>query len=151
MRRLQHVSRFSVNLLSFIFSGKCSANTFCTVCIYPCLAVEPPWEWLHFFYFSTTVCVSPHPCQWNGWHCRLPWSFADNLWLMILTCRQISALILRQISSKQTTNIRLTTHKYWPTNICQSWTSRADQVSQTALISKWSPRILGHNFSAWNL
>ena len=48
-------------------------------------------------------------------------SFADNLWLMIPTCRQISGPIPRQISSKQTTNIRLTTHKYCPTNICQSW------------------------------
>ena len=68
--------------------------------------------------------LPPHPWQWNspnGWHCELPWSFADNLWLMILTCRQISGLIPRQISSKQTTNIRLTTHKYCPTNICQSW------------------------------
>ena len=134
-------------------SGKCSSVSKHNVqSEHPWLAVEPSRMVAFLLLFSAVFRRIPGSgTSPNGWHCRLPWSFADNLWLMILTCRQISALILRQISSKQTTNIRLTTHKYWPTNICQRWTSRTDQVSQTALISKWSPRILGQNLSASNL
>ena len=115
-----NISRFTEKALCP--SGKCSlVNEHNVQSEHPWLAVEPSRMFLLLF---SAVCrrIPGSGTSPNGWHCRLPWSFADNLWLMILTCRQISALILRQISSKQTTNIRLTTHKYWPTNICQSWT-----------------------------